>query len=127
MNSFSLNPACLGAVGLITAQFGRDYYDGSGFAITADGYRTKVGNPWSKAAVLTVLRNRTYLGEIWFRDRWYKAENHHPAIISEKLFTDAQDILDARGDETGHRAVANSDYTLAGRLFCTKCGNSMDA
>jgi pSer/pThr/pTyr-binding forkhead associated (FHA) protein/S1-C subfamily serine protease len=27
-----------GAVGLITAQFGRDYYDGSGFAITADGY-----------------------------------------------------------------------------------------
>lgn len=27
-----------GAVGLITAQFGRDYYDGSGFVITPDGY-----------------------------------------------------------------------------------------
>ena len=27
-----------GAVGLITAQFGGDYYDGSGFAITPDGY-----------------------------------------------------------------------------------------
>ena len=90
--------------------------------LSADGYRTKAGNPWSKAAVLTVLRNRTYLGEIWFRDRWYKAADHHPAIISEKLFNDAQDILDARGDEAGHRAVANSDYTLVGRLFCTNCG-----
>ena len=90
--------------------------------LSADGYRTKAGNPWSKAAVLTVLRNRTYLGEIWFRDRWYKAEDHHPAIISEKLFNDAQDILDARGDEAGHRAVANSDYILAGRLFCSHCG-----
>ncbi len=90
--------------------------------LSADGYRTKAGNPWSKAAVLTVLRNRTYLGEIWFRDRWYKAEDHHPAIISEKLFNDAQDILDTRGDEAGHRAVANSDYILAGRLFCSHCG-----
>src|SRR2546422_4922368 len=27
-----------GAVGLITASFGRDYYSGTGFAITADGY-----------------------------------------------------------------------------------------
>ena len=27
-----------GAVGLITASFGRDYYNGTGFAITADGY-----------------------------------------------------------------------------------------
>src|SRR5690606_9843800 len=90
--------------------------------LSADGYRTKAGNPWSKAAVLTVLRNRTYLGEIWFRDRWHKAEGHHPAIISEKPSNDAQDILDARGDEPGHRAIANSDYDLAARLFCTKCG-----
>ena len=90
--------------------------------LTADGYRTKAGNPWSQAAVLVVLRNRTYLGEIWFRDRWYKAEDHHPAIISEKLFDQAQDILDARGDATTHRAVANSDYYLAGRLFCSHCG-----
>jgi len=90
--------------------------------LTADGYRTKAGNPWSQAAVLVVLRNRTYLGEIWFRDRWYKAEDHHPAIISEKLFDQAQDILDARGDAITHRAVANSDYYLAGRLFCSHCG-----
>ena len=73
-------------------------------------------------AVLTVLRNRTYLGEIWFRDRWYKAEDHHPAVIDEELFTKAQDILDARGDAAGHRAIANSDYLLAGRLFCSHCG-----
>ena len=90
--------------------------------LTADGYRTKAGNPWSKPAVLTVLRNRTYLGEIWYRDRWYKAEDHHPAIIGQETFDAAQEILYARGEPSSHRAVANSDYLLAGRLFCTHCG-----
>lgn len=90
--------------------------------LTADGYRTKARNPWSSAAVLTVLRNRTYLGEIWYRDRWYKVEDHHPAIIEPGLFNNAEEILTARGDETTHRAVANSDYLLSGLLFCSHCG-----
>jgi hypothetical protein len=62
-----------------------------GLDISVDNLdEAKAGNPWSNWAVLTVLRNRTYLGEIWFRDRWYKAEDHHPAIIDEELFTKAQ-------------------------------------
>ncbi|MPZ67741.1 MAG: recombinase family protein, partial [Pseudonocardiaceae bacterium] len=68
------------------------------------------------------MRNRTYLGEIWYRDRWYKAEDHHPAIIEPELFDAADQILHARGEEAGHRAIANSDYPLAGHLFCSHCG-----
>ena len=35
------------------------------------GHRTKYGRPWNHMAVLTVLRNRTYLGEVFFRDTWH--------------------------------------------------------
>jgi site-specific DNA recombinase len=90
--------------------------------LTADGYRTKAGKPWSPAAVLTVLRNRTYLGEVFFRDTWYRAERHHPCLISTELFDEAEQILIARGDDHLHRAGARSDYLLAGLIFCAHCG-----
>ncbi len=90
--------------------------------LTADGHRTKSGKPWSSDAVLTVLRNRVYLGEIWYRDKWHKAEQHHPAIIDQDLFDAAQQLLIARGDEHNHRAAPRSDYLLAGLLFCQHCG-----
>ncbi|MBT8225767.1 MAG: recombinase family protein [Dactylosporangium sp.] len=35
------------------------------------GHRTKTGKPWSGNSVLVVLRNRVYLGEVFYRDRWY--------------------------------------------------------
>jgi DNA invertase Pin-like site-specific DNA recombinase len=40
------------------------------------GYRTRAGRPWGSTAVLTVLRNRAYLGEIYFRG------SYHPAPTS---------------------------------------------
>src|SRR6266540_91664 len=36
------------------------------------GHRTRAGRPWSHASVITVLRNRVYLGEISYRGQ------HHP-------------------------------------------------
>jgi site-specific DNA recombinase len=36
------------------------------------GHRTKNGQLWSAQSVLTVLRNRAYLGEVYFRGTWYK-------------------------------------------------------
>lgn len=66
--------------------------------LTEDGYRTKTGKPWSGAAVLTILRNRVYLGEVFYHDRWHRAETHHPAIIGADLLNDAEQILIARGD-----------------------------
>lgn len=37
------------------------------------GHRTKYGRPWSHTSVLTVLANRTYLGQLFFRDTWHPA------------------------------------------------------
>jgi site-specific DNA recombinase len=41
--------------------------------LNTQGRRTKAGRPWSHTAVLTVLANRVYLGEVYFRG------THHPA------------------------------------------------
>ncbi|MHB8590351.1 MAG: recombinase family protein, partial [Candidatus Dormibacteraceae bacterium] len=39
--------------------------------LNARGHRTKSGKPWNHMAVLTVLRNRAYLGEVYFRDAYH--------------------------------------------------------
>jgi len=93
-----------------------------GTRLNERGLRTKAGNPWNAEAVLTVLRNRVYLGEIYFRGTWYRAEKHHTPLVDADVFEQAQQILIARGDDHAKRAYVNSDYTLAGQITCVHCG-----
>ena len=86
------------------------------------GHRTKNGQRWSAQSVLTVLRNRAYLGEVYFRGTWYKADPHHPALIDEATFVAAEQIMIARGENHSHRAANASDYYFAGKTICGHCG-----
>ena len=86
------------------------------------GFRTRAGKPWSGNSILAMLRNRTYLGEVYFRGTWYRTDDHHPAIVDEETFTKAQQILDARSDDYSQRASANSEYALSGGIKCAHCG-----
>ena len=52
--------------------------------LNEQGHRTRGGKPWSFKLVLTVLRNRAYLGEVFFRDRWHPAP--HPRLINCRDF-----------------------------------------
>ena len=47
--------------------------------LNEQGYSTKNGRLWSSASVITVLRNRGVLGEIYYRGNWYPAP-HDPLI-----------------------------------------------
>ena len=49
-----------------------------------DGVGTRSGKPWSYKSVLTVLRNRTYLGQVHFRETWSEAS--HPPLVETSLF-----------------------------------------
>jgi site-specific DNA recombinase len=55
------------------------------------GHRTRAGRPWSHTAVLTVLRNRAYLGEVFFRGTWHPAP--HPPLVDAEVFERAQRVL----------------------------------
>ena len=84
------------------------------------GHRTRGGKPWSFKLVLTILRNRVYLGEVFFRDRWYPAS--HPALIDADVFNRVQALLDERGEDYAKRRTNPSDYLVGGMVVCAACG-----
>jgi site-specific DNA recombinase len=85
------------------------------------GLTTRAGKPWSYKAILTVLRNRTYVGQVHFRGIW--SEAGHPPLVEEGMFDAAQAILHERGESVSKRASNSSDYLLTGLVVCTGCGN----
>jgi DNA invertase Pin-like site-specific DNA recombinase len=74
--------------------------------LNASGLRTRAGKPWSYKAILTMLRNRTYLGFVHFRDVWTKGE--HRPLVPEALFDAAQALLIERGEDVAKRAANGS-------------------
>jgi len=83
------------------------------------GHRTRKGRRWSHVAVLAVLRNRVYIGEILFRGTWYPAPHQPP--IDRTVFDQVQRVLVERGDDHAGHAAAASDYDLAGLIRCPRC------
>ncbi len=84
------------------------------------GYRTKNDRPFNPQAVLTILRNRAYLGEINYRGTSYPAP--HEPLVDADLFERAQAILRERGEDASLRRSNSSDYLLTGLLKCARCG-----
>jgi site-specific DNA recombinase len=84
------------------------------------GHRTRTGRPWNHMAVLTVLRNRVYLGEISFRGIGHT--DCHATLVKNATFEAAQAILAARGEDRSHRSGNAGDYLLAGLVICDQCG-----
>jgi site-specific DNA recombinase len=87
--------------------------------LSARGYRTKQGKPFNPQAVLTILRNRAYLGEIFFRGTNHPAP--HEPLIEPALFERAKSILVERGEDRSLRRSNNSDYLLTGLVKCARC------
>jgi site-specific DNA recombinase len=86
------------------------------------GHRTKAGKPWGHMAVGTVLRNRVYLGEVYFRNTWHPGQ--HPPLIDADTFNAVQELLDERGEAHSKRASNASEYLLSGRVRCLRCGKA---
>jgi site-specific DNA recombinase len=84
------------------------------------GYRTRQGKPFNPQAVLTILRNRAYLGQVYFRGHYYPAP--HPPLIDQALFEHAQQILTERGEDISLRRSNRSHYLLTGLIRCARCG-----
>ncbi len=84
------------------------------------GHRTRAGRPWSHASVITVLRNRVYLGEIYYRGQHHPAP--HPPLVDPATFQAAQRLLAERCENRRTRAANGSEYLLAGKILCDHCG-----
>ncbi len=84
------------------------------------GHRTRQGRPWSHTSVLTVLRNRAYVGEINFRGKHHPAK--HAPLVDSETFARAQRLLVERGEDHARRSSIHSTYLLSGLVVCAQCG-----
>lgn len=83
------------------------------------GTKFNVANLWN------LLRNPLYTGKITYKGEILAGE--HKAIISEKLFTDVQNVLSANGNGAVHRerTERKHPYLLGGLVRCTLCNTVM--
>lgn len=79
------------------------------------------GIPFMVGALVSLLRNRTYLGEINHRGKSYPGE--HEAIVQQEVFNTVQAILEA--NRQGHREHwRKSNALLLGKIYDDR-GNRM--
>ena len=122
----------------------RDVADGCGYNVVLNklnslGYRTRLGNTFSKETLYEMLRNEKYNGVYVFsraasKDELGRRNNHRdkpiedqiripggmPKIVDDETFARVQSILASRkrhGRRTGKRT-----YLLTGMVFCGLCG-----
>ncbi len=106
--------------------------------LNSSGLRTRRGVTWAASSVHRILSNPTYVGKMWYGKRrtdaetgklkgvspseWKVSDGQHEAIISKRLFADAQDVLHAISRKPTR---ASHSYLLSGLLRCGKCGGGM--
>ncbi|MGH9076449.1 MAG: recombinase family protein [Acidimicrobiales bacterium] len=108
----------------IFTRYGKDRAGAATIAaeLNADEVPTRTGRRFSSQAVLCILRNRGYLGEVSFRDVTY--QDGEP-LIDPVLFDKAQALLAERGEAYDRRMrEAHPDYLLTGLIVCGKCGRN---
>jgi site-specific DNA recombinase len=108
----------------IFARYGTERAGGATIAseLNAEGRRTRSGRRWSPQAVLFLLLNRSYLGEVTFRDGCHLPDE---PLIDLALFERAQALLAERGECYDRRMThAHPDYLLTGLITCGRCGRN---
>lgn len=115
-------------------QLGSKYYNGN---------YEKSHSPttvWTDSAVYAILRRYTYTGALVQgrqeivnyktkkrrtkpEDQWDVIEDMHEPIISKETFYKAHNIRLQRGK--GQKIPSGSCYSLAKKVFCGECGNTM--
>ncbi len=88
--------------------------------LNQEEYRTRNGRPWSHMSVLTILRNRAYLGEVLFRGSYHASA--HPPLIDQATFAAAGELLAEHSDDKAACRSNSYDYILSRLLVCAMCG-----
>lgn len=110
--------------------------------LNREGYRTYHGGVWKSSAIIKILRNEKYVGDLVQKKTYtpdylthekrsnrgqvpqIRIENHHEPIISREVWNWAQKRLEQnnkhREGESGH----SNRYVFSGKIKCALCGAS---
>ncbi|MFY0546407.1 recombinase family protein [Brevibacillus sp. H7] len=102
--------------------------------LNRQGYRGKMGAPWSAGTVSHLLQNHVYSGTLRWNyalggqrlnppEEWMLVEQSHPPIVEAETFDRVQQLMEKRR-KTHPRALA-SDFIFSGILYCSRCGSAM--
>lgn len=117
----------------IVQEIFKDYLDGMSLSALTQKYnknghigRGKSG--WSYHSMGYLLRNRSYLGEVSWKHKWYPGR--HDPLISREDFDEVQRQLKIRREATAkytnNPRPFRSKYMLSGLLRCGRCGGRME-
>ncbi|MBF0590327.1 MAG: recombinase family protein [Magnetococcales bacterium] len=90
---------------------------------TSSAGREHVGKPFTKNTLYTVLKNRTYIGDVAFKGEVYPGE--HDAIIDKKLWDQVHSIFDKNRHQRANRTRSQSAAPLQGLIRCGSCKKAM--
>jgi DNA invertase Pin-like site-specific DNA recombinase len=100
--------------------------------LNAEGLRTDLGHPWTRATIHQVLTNEKYIGNNVYnkvsfklkqrrvvnpREMWIRADGAYPSIVDQALFDRASAIVDARS-----RHYSDEQLLALLRALLEKCG-----
>jgi hypothetical protein len=83
--------------------------------------RIREARPWTKADVLSVIKNPVYAGHMRSHGEFYDGE--HEALVTRETFSRARTLLDGAARTTNDPS-RNPDYILRGLLRCACCGSA---
>lgn len=86
------------------------------------GLRTKLGKPFTKNSLYSILRNERYKGIYIYKDM--KIPDGMPRIIEDSVFDKVQELLRSNQKAPSHKWT-KADYILTDKLYCGHCGNAM--
>lgn len=114
------DPETFGVVQRIFEEYTRDLRGTKAIAqrLQAAGLPTPGSVPWSAPAVARVLRSRTLIGQLPFRDSW--VDGAHAPLLDLDLFEKAQVLADSRSSQRA-AAHAKGDFVLTGVIRCGRC------
>lgn len=81
---------------------------------TQDG-RFRPGRPIDRGLIYKILHNRTYLGELRHKEKWYAGK--HSPIIDQALWDDVHSILATNAHKRGNHTRAKIHFLLKGMVF----------
>ncbi len=81
--------------------------------------KLKGGKAFNRNAIYTMLKNRIYLGEVFYAESW--REGAHASIVDHDLWNKVAVLLDTRSRRGESRPSSDegSIFMLRGRVFCS--------
>jgi site-specific DNA recombinase len=89
--------------------------------LNEDGIPGSGTAPWSPDAVIRILRNRGFVGEVRHQDAWHPGA--HDPIVDTAQFEAAQELLTQRATPAA-AASTGRDFVLTGTITCGRCGGA---